>query len=157
MTEKLYFSSETGLGYILGDWFYLGGVFNLTLVKEKVGSSGSETTHDETFQFYGPSIGWMGDNRFFVILHYFAYAEHRDQVTNPNGSTSTNARTGTGFGLNVGYTFPMGSFEIAPVLAFKNINYVNCKDPSSGATSTCNPTVTQTELTPYLTLLFNFK
>ena len=47
--DKTLISSETGLGYILGGWAYLGGVFNYTMVNEKTTDSGSNAvTHQET-------------------------------------------------------------------------------------------------------------
>jgi hypothetical protein len=154
VTQRQFLSSETGLGYIIGGVVYLGGVFNYTAVNEQMTDSGNNAVnHQETYQYYGPSLGYIDDG-WVVIAHYFANAEQKDNIS---GATSGNTdRTGTGYGINVGYRWVLGSFEFGPTMAFKSINYVNCKDPS-GATNTCSPTITQTEFTPYLTLYFNFK
>ena len=156
VASKGIFSSETGLGYVFSGWFYVGGVFTYSIVNEKViDSSVTSINHAETFQYYGPALGYMGDNWFF-IGHYYAAAEMKDVVT---GSfiTQNYGYTGTGFWLNIGYKFLLGSFELAPVLSYKNITYNNCRDPYTGASSACNPSQNQTEITPYLTLLFNFR
>jgi len=155
VTQRLYLSSETGLGYIIDGWFYLGGIFNYTAVNEQTSDGGGTTTnHQETFQYYGPSIGYMTDSWYF-LAHYFANAEKKDSLSGAASGTVDN--TGNGFGFTIGYKIPIGSFEIAPAFSLKFINYTNCKDPNTGATSSCNPTIQQNEVDPYVTLLFNFK
>jgi hypothetical protein len=157
VTEKTLLSSETSLGYIIAGWAYLGGVFTYSMVNEKTADSNSnEISHQETYQYYGPAFGYMGDNWMF-IGHYYAFAEMRDNVSGYNITSYTMNRTGTGYGLNVGYRFMLGDFELAPLVSYKQITYNNCKDPNTGATSTCNPSVVQTDIIPYFTILFNFK
>jgi hypothetical protein len=154
VTQRLFLSSETGLGYIIDGWFYLGGIFNYTAVNEQTTDSAGTFNHQETFQYYGPTVGYMTDSWYFLV-HYFANAEKKDILT--GAATGNYDNTGNGFGIGIGYKFPVGGIELAPVLSFKSITYTNCKDPSSGATATCNPSIQQTEIDPYFTLLFNFK
>ncbi|MDZ4676049.1 MAG: hypothetical protein SGI74_00950 [Oligoflexia bacterium] len=155
--DKTLISSETGLGYILGGWAYLGGVFNYTMVNEKTTDSGSNAvTHQETYQYYGPALGYMGESWMFIV-HYYAFAEMRDNVSGYNVNPYTTNRTGSGYGVNVGYRFLFGDFELAPVISYKAISYINCKDPNSGATSACSPDVVQNDIIPYFSILFNFK
>lgn len=154
--SSTYLSSETRLGYVFNGWFYVGGVFNYTLNNEKIlDSSSTMVTHALTYQYYGPSVGYIGESWIF-LLSYYAAAEKRDTVTG-SFTTQNYDNTGAGFGFNIGYKFVMGDFNIAPVIAYKNITYSNCKDPYSGATSSCNPSQNQAEFTPYLTLMYNFR
>ena len=154
--QRTFGSSETSLGYVFSNWLYFGGVINYTIVNQKnTDGFNNPYNHQETYQYYGPALGYIGEN-WFLIGHYYAAAEKRDTVTG-NFPQQNYDYTGTGFGINLGYKFPIWGFEMAPVLAYKNINYTNCKDPNTGATSTCNPTQNQTETTPYITFLFAFK
>jgi len=153
VTQRLFLSSETGLGYIIGDWFYIGGIFNYTAVNEQTTDSSGIINHQETFQYYGPSIGYMSDS-WYILAHYFANAEKKDSIS---GAASANYdNTGNGFGVSLGYKFPIGGIEMAPVISFKSITYTNCS-ANNGASGTCNPTQQQTEFDPYFTFLFNFK
>jgi len=157
VTEKTLYSSQTGLGYPIAGWLYLGGVFIYTGVTEKSTDALSlETLHQETYQYYGPTLGLMTDD-FFILGNYFVNAEKKDTITSPGALTQNVDNMGTGWGVNVGMKFPLWGFELAPTLAYKNILYTTCKDPYSGASVSCNPNVQQTEITPYVTFLFNFK
>jgi hypothetical protein len=156
LQQRIYGSSESDLGYVFSSSFYLGGQFTYTSVNDKFSDSSSNSyTHQETYQYYGPTIGYMGDGIFLWGTYYLA-AEKKDVVTS-NNPTQNYDYTGNGFGLNLGYRFPVAGFEMAPMLAYRYVSYTNCKDPYSGATSTCNPTQIQSEFTPYVTFLFNFK
>ncbi len=158
VTDKTFASSETSLGYILSDWLYLGGVFNYTVLKEKTSDSSSNViSHDGTLQYYGPSLGYMGET-WFLIGHYFAAAEQKDSVSGDTISSYTTNRSGAGYGFNLGYKVVTSTFiELAPMIAYKSITYTNCKDPNTGVTGNCSSSITQSEVTPYLTILFNFK
>lgn len=156
VTSRTLGSSQTGLGYVFGGWFFLGGLFNYTLLNETTSDSGNASTaHQETYEYYGPSAGYVSDNWSF-IFHWLAYTEQKDNVSAPGGGYTTD-RTGAGFGLDVGYRWDLGAFDLGPVISVKSINYSNCRDPNSGATSSCNPTVTQFDVTPYIQFFFNFK
>lgn len=155
--ERTEGSSETSLGYVLAGWLYIGGVFNYTMINEKqVDFFSQKTNHQETFQYYGPALGWMGEN-WMVIGQYYAFAERKDNVSGDGVTSFSLDNTGTGFGLNLGYRFNLGGFELGPVISYKLINYTNCRDPSTGATSSCSPAIKQSEVTPYATLFYNFK
>jgi hypothetical protein len=155
VTQRTYLSSETGLGYIIGGWFYLGGIFNYTGVNEQISDNNNNTvTHNETFQYLGPSIGYMGDS-LILLGNYFAYAEKKDNFSGAAAGTIDD--TGSGFGVSVGYKFPLWGIEMAPVASLKFITYNNCRDPNSGAMVSCSPLVQQNEIDPYITFLFNFK
>ena len=149
-------SSQTGLGYVFGGWAYVGGLFDYSLIWETTSDSSNNTTsHQESYEYYGPSFGYINDNWVF-ILDWLAYTEQKDNVSSPSGGYTTD-RTGSGFGFDIGYRWNFGSFELGPLLSLKSITYNNCRDPNSGATSSCSPTITQFEVTPYVHLLFNFK
>jgi hypothetical protein len=145
--ERTVLAADTGLGIIVGDWAYIGGVFNYSPVNETVGGVG----HNETYQYYGPAFGWMGDE-WIVVGQYLAYAEQRDSA--PWGTT---VRTGSGYALSVGYRWELGTFGLGPMVTYKSLRYTNCKDPYSGATSTCDPAINHSETTPYVTVWWNFK
>ncbi len=155
--EKVLMSSETGLGYIFGKWFYLGAIFNYTIVNETTDDSISKVSHQNIFQYYGPSLGWMGED-WFLLGHYFAAAEQRDTVTGDGPSTYTNVRTGTGYGGSLGYKFHLNTIlDLAPVITYKAVNYTSCRDLNTGSMSACSPVITESDFLPYITLLIDFQ
>lgn len=156
--EKTLLSSETSLGYVFKSWLYVGGLFNYTVGTDKTtDGTGSATNHQLTYQYYGPSLGFMGSN-FFLLGHYFLNAQHKDVVTPDTGVGYTDDRTGSGFGASIGYKVVQSTLlEVAPVLAYKAITYENCRNRVTGATAQCNPKISQNEFTPYITLLINFR
>lgn len=156
VTSRTLLSSQTGLGYVIGGWVWVGAMFHYTSLQETTSdASNTSTTHNETYEYYGPSFGYMSDSWAF-ILHWLAYAEQKDNVSAPGGGYLTD-RAGSGFGLDVGYHFTVLGINMGPMIALKSINYQNCKDPTTGATSSCNPTITQFDVIPYFQFLFNFK
>jgi hypothetical protein len=156
--EKSLISAETGLGYVFRDWLYFGGIFNHSAGNEKtIDSSNLATYHQQISQYYGPSLGYMGAN-WFLLGHYFLAAQQKDNVTMDVGASYTDDRTGTGFGFSAGYKVIRSTLlELAPGLSYKSISFNNCRNRISGATAPCNPVVSHSEITPYITLLVNIR
>jgi hypothetical protein len=158
VTERSLLSAETGLGYVFRDWLYIGGIFNHTVGAEKTkDASNLNTQHQQIYQYYGPSLGYMGPG-WFLLGHYFLAAQQKDNVSADGSNPYTDDRTGTGFGVSAGYKVIRSTlFELAPSISYKSINYNNCRNRVTGATTPCNPSVSHSEITPYLTFLVNIR
>ncbi|MCC6277662.1 MAG: hypothetical protein IT289_07090 [Oligoflexia bacterium] len=157
VSQQTVFSSETGLGYVLWGAVYLGGAFSYQAHSESVtDSTGRATQHMRTNQYYGPSLGWIND-AFVIAGTYYAFAEEKDNVTPISGAGYADSRTGSGFGVLASYRFSLGWFQLGPTVIYRSIGFTNCRNPITGATSSCSPQIDRSELLPYLTLFLNLQ
>lgn len=154
--QRSIISSETNLGYTLFGFCFLGGTLHYTYLNEVSGSDGSRVTYQQAYQYYGPSLG-LATESVILLGHWYPYTEHRNLVTQANGSSLTYVKTGSGYGASLAYIFSFSTFSLAPMISYRSINFDTCRDPNTGITAGCNPNVFINEVTPYLSLILNIK
>lgn len=156
VTSNSYFTS-TSIGYVGWGWAYMGATWNY--YKETTDtqqSSGISSTIDYTTNEYGPTYGYI-DESWHLLVTYFLLADKQWKTSAP-GTTTNEGRNGTGYMLDVGYRFALSpSFQLGPSLIYETITFTNCKDPNTGVTSTCNPTVKEERLRPFISLAIQFQ
>jgi len=150
--------TSTSLGYVAFDWLYLGVTWNYYKESDNLtDNTGANQTTDTTFNEYGPTVGYI-DSNWNILGTWFLLADKQWTVNNAAGNNAY-GRTGGGFMIDLGYRFDLGgSFQVGPSLKYRNITWNNCKDPSTGSTSSCASSSAKTEdITPFFTLSFNFQ
>lgn len=134
-------NTDLNLGYQMMSGLYLGLLY--------VTESGTSGSTKSSVSGYGPSIGYMASNGFFIHGHYIMSAELDDDT-----STTTKFKKGTGPQVDFGYMMPISSSaNIGLQLTYKDVKYASYYNGTADVTTT---TLKATEMYPKIRFGFMF-
>lgn len=96
------------LGYKMASGLYLGGVYDVETDDAGVASNDGDRTS------YGATIGYIADGGFNAMFSYLLNSKNELGGTNYEGS---------GYIVDIGYSFSLGSWGVGPVLQYRKFSY----------------------------------
>lgn len=135
---------DLNLGYAMSNGLYLGFLY----VSGSISSTSGGSTTSPALAAYGPSVGYMASNGFFVTGHYLLNSDY-------TGLTAAGAKwtKGSGIQADLGYQMNMmGSFNLGVLLIYRSVTYTNFNDGTTDSTINFK----QTDMYPMLRLGFMF-
>ncbi len=134
-TESTEIFYNLKLAYKMASGMYLGGVYDVETDDAGAASNNGDRTS------YGGTIGYIGDSGFNASFSYLFNSKNELGNTNYDGS---------GYIVDVGYTFSAGSWGVGPVLQYRKFTY----DKSGGASLTSDRE--ETLVIPMVQFMFQF-
>jgi hypothetical protein len=142
-------SGETGIdlniGYAMSNGLYLGFLYGLDTLSSTT-AAGVTTT--PTYSGYGPSVGYIAPNGFFVTGSYILSASF--EKLNSAGAKYTK---GSGIQADFGYQMNVaGNFLVGLLMTYRSVSYTNLND----GTTDIAYKYTATQMYPQIRLGFMF-
>lgn len=112
---------DLNLGYAMSNGLYLGLIYFSRTVDQ---SGTAITASTPTLTGYGPSVGYMASNGFFVTGHYILSAslEKLD-------AAGSKFDKGSGIQADLGYQMNVsGAFSVGVLLTYRSLNFTNFND-----------------------------
>ncbi len=129
------------LGYQAMSGLYFGLLY--------INDTGSSNSTNKATTGYGPTLGYMANNGFFIHATYLLDGEY-DAST----ADSFKYKKGTGIQADLGYLFPVSSsFLIGAELSYRSIKYGTYYNGTADVTT---QTRTNTSMDPKISLAFIF-
>ncbi len=133
---------DLNLGYAMSNGLYLGLIY----FSRTVDQAGASVP---TLTGYGPSVGYMASNGFFVTGHYILSAS--SEKLNAAGAKFDK---GSGIQADLGYQMNVsGAFSVGVLLTYRSLNFTNYND---GTTDDSTYKQKDTNIYPQLRLGFMF-
>lgn len=139
-----------GLGYKMDSGLYLGGTYTWLHEEQRVESNSTiETLEDNTG--YGPTIGYIGENFYFLGTYLI---EPTDVTGSPTSKVTYMG--GNGYQFDLGYMFWINSqFGMGPQFTYYHAEFKKIKG-SSGTETDLASTGSTTDLRPILAFAVMF-
>lgn len=129
---------DLNLGYAMSNGLYLGLIYLSTTVD-------SGGAYVPALTGYGPSVGYLASNGFFITGHYILDANYAKF-----GSTTDKFTKGTGIQADLGYQMNVsGAFSVGVLLTYRSLNFANYND---GTTDYDTFKLKDTEIYPQIRL-----
>ena len=139
-TKQTFTAIHARVGYILSNRFYVGGIY-----EQETWNSGG--TFSPKITGFGPSVGYVSEKGFNVILHYLYGAQYEQ-------STTFKRTAGAGPQIDVGYSFELNStFALGPQITYRSVTF--SKSETNGVEND-DDKITYTDLRPMIALFVKF-